>query len=70
MEPHIIHCTAAAPAPACFAPMPQPIVHTMHWDNIPSVILQKQREVFAALDVPLQQESAHRIPHGTWMNSV
>jgi len=42
----------------------------MHWDNIPSVILQKQREVFAALDVPLQQESAHRIPHGTWMNSV
>lgn len=50
--------------------MPQPIVHTMHWDNIPSVILQKQREVFAALDVPLQQESAHRIPHGTWMNGV
>ena len=42
----------------------------MYWDNIPSVILQKQREVFAALDVPLQQESAHRVPHGTWMNGV
>ena len=42
----------------------------MYWDNIPSVILQKQREVFAALDVPLQQEPAHRIPHGTWMNGV
>ena len=42
----------------------------MHRGNIPRVILQKQREVFAALDVPLQQESAHRIPHGTWMNSV
>ena len=50
--------------------MPLPTVHTMYWDNIPSVILQKQREVFAALDVPLQQESAHRIPHGTWMNGV
>ncbi len=47
-----------------------PTVHTMHWDNIPNVILQKQRDVFAALDLPLQQESAHRIPHGTWMNSV
>lgn len=51
-------------------PMPIPIVHAMHWDNIPDVILQKQREVFAALDVPLQQEAAQRIPHGTWMNSV
>ncbi len=50
--------------------LPTPTVHTMYWDNIPSVILQKQREVFAALDVPLQQESAHRIPHGTWMNGV
>ena len=50
--------------------MQPPIVHTMHWDNIPNVILQKQREVFAALDVPLQQESAQRIPHGTWMNCV
>lgn len=42
----------------------------MHWDNIPSVILQKQREVFAVLGIPLMQEPAHRIPHGTWMNSV
>jgi hypothetical protein len=50
--------------------MSLPTVHTMHWDNIPDVVLQKQREVFSTLGVPLQQEAAHRIPHGTWMNSV
>ena len=48
----------------------QPPVHTMHWDNIPAVVLQKQRDVFATLGVPLRQEAAHRIAHGTWMNSV
>jgi hypothetical protein len=42
----------------------------MHWDNIPGVILQKQREVFAALGIPLQQHAAHRVAHGTWMNGV
>ncbi|MBY0410955.1 MAG: hypothetical protein K2Q97_12705 [Burkholderiaceae bacterium] len=45
-------------------------VYTMHWDNIPNVILQKQQDVFASLGIPLQQQSANRVPHGTWMNQV
>lgn len=50
--------------------MTLPTVYTMHWDNIPTVILQKQREVFTSLGIPLQQEAADRVPHGTWMNRV
>ncbi|MCT9811323.1 hypothetical protein N0K08_11800 [Acidovorax sp. Be4] len=47
-----------------------PTVHAMYWDNIPSSILSKQREVFAHLDIPLQQERADQQPHGLWMNEV
>ena len=47
-----------------------PTVFTMHRDNIPDVVLQKQRDVFATLGIALQQEATHRIPHGTWMNDV
>jgi hypothetical protein len=49
---------------------PLPAIHTMYWDNIPAGILEKQRAVFAHLDLPLQQERAHKKPHGVWMGEV
>ncbi|MDR2326917.1 MAG: hypothetical protein LBE51_16160 [Acidovorax sp.] len=50
--------------------MSQPIVRTMHWDNIPARILEKQKAVFAHLGIPLQQDLADKKPHGRWMNEV
>jgi hypothetical protein len=49
---------------------PQPLIHTMHWDNIPQGILEKQKAVFDHLKLPLQQERAHKQPHGEWMREV
>lgn len=64
--------TPAAHAPAsCANPMhPLPAIHTMYWDNIPADILEHQRAVFAHLELPLQQERAHKQPHGLWMTEV
>lgn len=42
----------------------------MYWDNIPADILAQQRAVCAHLELPLQQERAHKQPHGAWMNDV
>lgn len=50
--------------------MSQPIVHTMHWENIPARILEKQKAVFAHLGIPLQQHLANKVPHGRWMNEL
>lgn len=50
--------------------MSQPIVHTMHWENIPARILEKQKAVFAHLDIPLRQHLADKKPHGRWMNEL
>ncbi len=47
--------------------MHSPTVHTMHWENIPQTILDKQKTVFAHLNIPLQQHLADKTPHGTWM---
>lgn len=48
--------------------MSQPVAHTLHWDNIPALVLDKQRAVFAALDLPLRQHHVHKMRHGMWMN--
>lgn len=45
-------------------------IASMYWDNIPPPVLQGQRRVFDALGVPLQQQRADRVRHGTWMNRV
>lgn len=50
--------------------MSTPTVHTMHWENIPQNILDKQRAVFAHMQIPLQQHLANKVPHGTWMVEV
>jgi hypothetical protein len=47
-----------------------PIVVSMYWDNIPLMVLQKQREVFEVLQIPLKQELANGVRHGVWMNDV
>lgn len=47
-----------------------PIVVSMYWDNIPLTVLQKQREVFEVLQIPLRQELANGVRHGVWMNDV
>lgn len=48
--------------------MSQPVAHALHWDNISALVLDKQRAVFAALDLPLRQDHAHKMRHGVWMN--
>ena len=47
-----------------------PVIHAMYWDNIPLNILRKQQSVAEHLDLPLQQERAHKKPHGVWMREV
>lgn len=47
-----------------------PVVHTMHWDNIDSGVIDGQRRVFEALSVPLVQHNANRVPHGDWMDDL
>lgn len=42
----------------------------MHWENIPHRIQEKQKAVFAHLQIPLQQDLADKKPHGFWMNEV
>ena len=49
-------------------PMSQPVAHALHWDNISALVLDSQRAVFAALDLPLQQDHMHKLRHGIWMN--
>jgi hypothetical protein len=47
-----------------------PVVHAMHWNNIDPRIIRGQAAVFNALEIPLKQHPADRMPHGDWMNSV
>lgn len=42
----------------------------MHWENIPARILEKQKAVFAHLDISLQQHLENKVPHGRWMNEL
>lgn len=47
-----------------------PVVHSMHWDNIDKSVINGQRKVFDALGIPLEQHNADRVQHGKWMDAV
>jgi len=48
--------------------MSQPVAHALHWDNISTLVLDRQKAVFASLGLPLQQDHVHKMRHGIWMN--
>ena len=48
--------------------MTRPLVHSLYWNNIPALVLEKQAAVFRYLEIPLQQCNAHKVRHGVWMN--
>ena len=48
--------------------MNRPVVQSLHWNNIPALVLEKQASVFRQLDIPLQQDLQHKMRHGVWMN--
>lgn len=63
-------CAALLNSSPALPTMHSPTVHTMHWENIPTNILDKQKAVFAHLNIPLQQHLADKTPHGSWMVKI
>lgn len=51
-------------------PQHWPVVHSLHWNNIPAAILNGQKAVFQALEIPLFQDNQHGTKHGVWMNDI
>ena len=47
-----------------------PTVYSMHWNNISPTVRIGQAQVFSFLGIPLVQENADQVSHGTWMNEV
>lgn len=47
-----------------------PIVYSLHWRNISSVIIESQKSVFKYLNIPLSQQENDGKDHGEWMTEI